>query len=73
MSNIFLTIVVVLGIATLVCGLPLCCMDTYYRNKKRREAEAAYDNMDMPKEAELPEKILTFETAMKDITGTLNV
>jgi len=48
-------------------------MDTYYRNKKRREAEAAYDNMDMPKEAELPEKILTFETAMKDITGTLNV
>ena len=75
MSNIFLGIVVIGGAATLICGLPMCCADAYYKSKRQKEREAAYDmvppSTGRDKSLELPEKILEFKTAMKDIN--LNV
>jgi len=72
MSGLFLTIVVVLGAATIVCGCPMMCADEYYKNKRRKEAEEAFDRMEAsPPETGLPKKILKFETAMKDISITV--
>ena len=81
--NIFTAGVVVLGVAVLVCGLPMCCYDTYMKSQeqKRREEDnnKKYDYWDdddgkhygSKPNMELPEKILEFKTAMKDIN--LNV
>ena len=76
MSGIFLTIVVVAGAAMLICGCPLWCADEYYKSKRRKKADQAYNTVavgnDEHIEIGLPKKILQFKTAMKDI-GTLNV
>ena len=81
MSGIIYAGSVALGIIVLVCGLPMCCLDAYWKSQeqKRREEDAnkKYEHWvdsdggkhygTPPKEIDLPEKILDFKTAMKDI------
>ena len=80
--NIFTAGVTVLGVAFLVCGLPLCCYDSYMKSQeaKRREEEEEKERRYYEKwgnknnerrqanNNELPKKILEFKTAMKDIS-----
>ena len=85
MSGIILAGGTALGIIVLVCGLPMCCYDSYVKSQEQKRREEAadkryewYKNSDGPKplgssngaskEIELPEKILDFKTAMKDIS-----
>ena len=82
--NIFLAGGVVIGVIVFVCGLPLCCYDTYMKSQEQKRREEEYEkklkqkNMSaseryrigLPAQnqtPELPEKILDFKTAMKDI------
>ena len=82
--NIFLAGGVVIGVIVFVCGLPLCCYDTYMKSQEQKRREEEYDRVKgrrnltaaeryrigLPAQnqtPELPEKILDFKTAMKDI------
>ena len=77
--NIFLAGGVVIVVIVLVCGLPLCCYDSYMKSQEQKRREEEYEK-EMSKKKwsksdwygpnptnELPEKILDFKTAMKDI------
>ena len=82
--NIFLAGGVVLGVIVFVCGLRLCCYDTYMKSQEQKRREEEYEKsqgrkltpserygiglpQQNPSNQELPEKILDFKTAMKDI------
>ena len=79
--NIFLAGGVVIGVIVFVCGLPLCCYDTYMKSQEQKRREEEYErdkgrrNLTAAERLngyrkpgqELPEKILDFKTAMKDI------
>ena len=81
MSNIFLAGGLALSIIVLVCGLPMCCYDSYMKSQEQKRREEEYNKKYVyykdkdgtqhygtpPPPAQLPEKILKFETAMKDI------
>lgn len=43
MSNIFLAGGVALGILVLVCGLPMCCYDSYMKSKEQKRREEEYE------------------------------
>ena len=82
MSGIILAGGTALGIIVLVCGLPMCCYDTYQKSKEqqRREedenkryehwvdSDGKHYGTPPTQEIDLPEKILDFKTAMKDIS-----
>tara|TARA_B100000945_G_scaffold238318_2_gene194414 strand:+ start:655 stop:924 length:270 start_codon:yes stop_codon:yes gene_type:complete len=85
MSGIIYAGSVALGIIVLVCGLPMCCYDSYMKSKEAKRREEEYEKaqgrrkmtpserygiglpQQNPSNQELPEKILDFKTAMKDI------
>lgn len=87
MSGIIYAGSVALGIIVLVCGLPMCCLDAYWKSQDQKKREEEYEKemgrrkltpseryrIGLPQQNPtnqnpvLPEKILDFKTAMKDI------